>query len=197
MALLEAEDTMPASALNPGARVEISGLKSRGDLNGRRAIVRNATMNGRFVCAVDGTGEQISLKPGNLKLLSAAPAPGAGGLQGHLAEAQRQVKEALDQVQAMLPPGTNPTMVLGGAALLFGVFAFVFGLVRTGLLVSVLFFAVRHGADDFKASGGGMNGAKAAANSIGSKVSRRVLSITGFTLSPMQALGCVAVLFLC
>jgi hypothetical protein len=181
---------MPASALNPGARVRIAGLKSRADLNGKQAVVKNGTMNGRFVCTVDGTSEQISLKPANLELLASAPAPGQGWA-GRAAEVQRQVQETLDRVQAMLPPGTNPTVVLGGAALLVGLFAFMFGLVRTALLVSVLIFAVRNGADDFKTGG-----AKAAANAIGTKVSRKVLSVTGFTLAPMQALGLVVVVLL-
>ena len=122
---------MPASALNPGARVRITGLRSRADLNGRQAVVKNGTMNGRFVCSVDGTSEQISLKPANLELLAAAPAPGQG-LAGRAAEVQRQVQETLAQLQAMLPPGVNPTVVLGGAALLFGLLAFVFGIMRTG-----------------------------------------------------------------
>merc|ERR1719498_362429 len=154
--------------MNPGARVRIQGLRSRGDLNGKEATVRNATMNGRFVVLVQETGEQISLKPGNMELLAAAPPAGGGGASGspfsaeRIAEVQQQVQQFISQIQSMLPPGTNPTIVLGGGALLLGLFAFTFGLMTTALLVSVLVFAARHGADSFRAAGGGTEGAKAA-----------------------------------
>ena len=195
---------MPASAMNPGAKVRIQGLRSRGDLNGKEATVRNATMNGRFVVLVQGTGEQISLKPGNMQLLAAAPPAGGGGggasgspfSAERIAEIQRQVQQFVSQIQSMVPPGTNPTIVLGAGAVLLGLFAFTFGLMTTALLVSVLVFAARHGADSFRAAGGGKEGAKAAANAIGAKVSSKVRSVTGFNLSPMQALGLVAVILL-
>eukprot|EP00746_Dinoflagellata_sp_MGD_P031410 gnl/MRDRNA2_/MRDRNA2_174654_c0_seq1.p1 gnl/MRDRNA2_/MRDRNA2_174654_c0~~gnl/MRDRNA2_/MRDRNA2_174654_c0_seq1.p1 ORF type:complete len:750 (+),score=145.63 gnl/MRDRNA2_/MRDRNA2_174654_c0_seq1:62-2311(+) len=58
-----------------GAKVEIKGLKSRADLNGRKGeISQHDTAVGRFEILIDGPqGEKVRCKPENITLLKAAP----------------------------------------------------------------------------------------------------------------------------
>ena len=49
-----------------GVRVRISGLASRGDLNGKVGVLGALRDNGRWACTVDGTGETVALRPESL-----------------------------------------------------------------------------------------------------------------------------------
>ena len=59
---------------------------------------------------------------------------------------------------------------------------------------SIVFAAVRFGFDEYKVSGGGRQGLRAAGQGIGRKVADRIRGVTGFSVSPTQALIAVALL---
>ena len=60
-----------------GERVVLSGLSSRPELNGRRGVVRSFE-GGRYAVALEGGGESVRVRPGNLSLAAAEPVSGGG-----------------------------------------------------------------------------------------------------------------------
>ena len=65
-----------AHTMEPGTSVEIGGLKARPDLNGKRAsVVQYASDRERYQVKVMEGGEELYLKPVNVKATPAASAP--------------------------------------------------------------------------------------------------------------------------
>ena len=56
---------LPAKPIAKGTVVHISGLETRGDLNGRHGLVSEELENGRFVVKING--ESLAVRPANLK----------------------------------------------------------------------------------------------------------------------------------
>ena len=55
----------PAEAPLLGQRVELGGLSSRPELNGQRGVAQSFE-GGRYAVALEGGGESVRVRPGNL-----------------------------------------------------------------------------------------------------------------------------------
>ena len=70
-----------APALQAGSRVVLGGLSSRPELNGQRGVAQSFE-GGRYAVALEGGGESVRVRPGNLSpaapdacLLYTSPSP--------------------------------------------------------------------------------------------------------------------------
>merc|ERR1711938_85134 len=55
----------------------LGGLSSRPELNGRGGVA-GSFEGGRYAVALEGGGESVRVRPGNLSLAAAEPVPGGG-----------------------------------------------------------------------------------------------------------------------
>ena len=58
-----------------GQRVVLGGLSSRPELNGQRGVARSFE-GGRYAVALEGGGESVRVRPGNLSPASVSAVPG-------------------------------------------------------------------------------------------------------------------------
>ena len=66
----EAAGTSPAGAPLLGQRVVLGGLSSRPELNGQRGVAQSFE-GGRYAVALEGGGESVRVRPGNLSPVAA------------------------------------------------------------------------------------------------------------------------------
>ena len=79
-----------------GQRVELGGLSSRPELNGQRGVARSFE-GGRYAVALEGGGESVRVRPGNLSLVAAkrASSGAAAAPEAVIAAAERGEEEAV------------------------------------------------------------------------------------------------------
>jgi hypothetical protein len=162
------------STFQQGSEAQIQHT-SRADLNGQLCRV-GELVNGRYQCTVLATNKIISLKPEKL----CTPSPFAKFMNNPL------FRQYFNQAQTLLNQfnhtGYDPKLIIGGVILLFLALVYLFGFMRGGLILSVVFLTLSNGQSAYKNAGGGKNGAQAAANEVGTRLSRRIKSITGFSV---------------
>lgn len=176
--------------------VEIQGLVSRGDLNGKQGFVTSFdAAKGRYLVRLsDGTA--LALKPSNLKKVSGADddetsssSPGGfgGGGMPNMAQYQAQVEALKRQILAAFPGMTMKQlgMALGGIffAILF-VF-YQFGFLRGAW--TLLFIAVGSSIVPGAVQAFQRGGASAALDHVGSIVARKIGSATFMRIPPKAA----------
>jgi len=185
-----------------GSRATIQNT-SRADLNGQTVVLGAFdSSKGRYSVLLDD-GRSISLKSENL--LPASSSSSSSGMAGKLSGMLNnpQVQQYLAQLQAAVNqlntifPGVDPKIVLGGFLLSTVVLIFFFGMARGVLLLACLGAIMTHGLTPYKQSGGGVAGAQAAMNAMGTKTSSTIKKYSGFTVSANQAMiGVCLVAFL-
>merc|ERR1711903_413802 len=77
-----------------GQRVVLGGLSSRPELNGQRGVARSFE-GGRYAVALEGGGESVRVRPGNLAPAAAAPSGGVAVSDEVVAAVGRGDEEAV------------------------------------------------------------------------------------------------------
>ncbi len=63
-----------------GQRVVLGGLSARPELNGRWGVAQSFE-GGRYAVALEGGGESVRVRPGNLSLAAAEPVSGGAAFE--------------------------------------------------------------------------------------------------------------------
>jgi hypothetical protein len=177
-------------SLHVGSKATVQNT-SRADLNGQEVTIASAlASNGRYTVTLS-TGSSIALKPSNL-----VPLPSTGGgipglppaVQQYVQQYVQQFTHLIQQFNTMVPSGYDPKLFLGGLVVVFFVFVYFVGFMRTALCLSVGSVLFRFGRTAYQQAGGGKNGVQAAAGAIGTSASSKIKQVTGFTVSSTQAL---------
>lgn len=182
-----------------GQSVTVTGLRSKSELNGESGTVQSFdASSGRYTVLVNS--KQIKIRPANL--LAAGGSGGASG--GYYAQAQSTAQRLMQsygpllrQIQQHLPGGVSLQTASSVVLLLIFALFYFFGFLRTLVLCAAIGGALVVGFPSFSNTGGGRNGLAAAGAAVGNRISQKVLSVTGRTVSWKVSLaGCAVLLFI-
>ena len=172
-----------------GTKATIQNLVSKAELNGSEVVIGALLSTGRYEVMLSN-GTKMALKPTNL---AAVPAAGFPFNNPMVQQYMAQLQNILTPIQQLFP-GHDPKIVAGGLLGLLVLFSFIFGMMRSALLLSVVAVIFQFGLKPFKQAGGGKAGAQAAAAALGATTSNKIKQVSGFTISSNQSLLAVGVL---
>jgi len=176
---------------------------SQEDLNGQQGDATSFDSDkGRYTVLMD-SGKTVSLKPMNLEtipgeLRNSRPAGMPAGMPGipqGYEEAAKQAQMWLQTLQRNLPPGISPQMLVGGIAGLTVISIYILGFMKAILVLGILFSGLFLGFPEFRSSGGGLKGMRAAVSKLENTIIQYASTRTGFSISSMQARIIVVLLF--
>lgn len=182
------------ASFTQGSKASIQNLVSKAELNGQEVVIGALLSTGRYEVMLSN-GTKMALKPANLLPTSST----TGGFPSTLfnnpmvQQYMAQFQNILTPIQQLVP-GVDPKMVVGGLLGVLVLSSFLFGMMRSALLFSIIAVVVQFGLAPFKRAGGGRAGAQAAAAALGATTSNKIKQVSGFSISANQSLLAVGVL---